>query len=141
MKMARRKNQDEPTIRMVSVPVLLDGLREQTSKFGPSAYVITVTDAGKAHVVSVLVDWTDDRLVFGAGRTTLANSAARPDVALLWAPIEPGGYSLIVDGTATRDDPGLDRLAVRPSKAILHRSAEPSATGAQVSDCVPVLKT
>jgi hypothetical protein len=59
----------------------------------------------------------------------------------LWAPIEPGGYSLIVDGTATRDDPGLDRLAVRPSKAILHRSAEPSATGAQVSDCVPVLKT
>jgi hypothetical protein len=122
--------------------VLLDGLREQTTKFGPSAYVITVTDGGKPHVVSVMVDWSDDRLVFGAGRTTLACVAARSDVALLWAPIEPGGYSLIVDGVATREDPQRDRLSLRPAKAILHRSAATSTDAdGQVSDCVPVLKT
>jgi hypothetical protein len=122
--------------------VLLNGLREQTTKFGQSAYVITVTDEGKPHVVSVMVDWSDDRLVFGAGRTTLACAAARPDVALFWAPIEPGGYSLIVDGKAAREDPLLDRLSLLPAKAILHRSAAKSApTDAQVSDCVVVLKT
>jgi hypothetical protein len=123
--------------------VLLDGLREQTTKFGRSAYVITVTGDAKPHVVSVLVDWSDDRLVFGAGRTTLACAAERPDVALLWAPTEPGGYSLIVDGWASREDPERDRLSLKPSKAILHRSAAPSedATDGQVSDCVRVLKT
>jgi hypothetical protein len=122
--------------------VLLDGLREQTTRFGRSAYVITVTDDGKPHVVSVVVDWNDDRLVFGAGRTTLANVGERPDIALFWAPIEPGGYSLIVDGRAERADPGRDDITLRPSKAILHRSAAPSATtDAQASDCVAVLKT
>jgi hypothetical protein len=122
--------------------VLLNGLREQTTKFGQSAYVITVTAGGRPHVVSVVVEWRDDRLVFGAGRTTLACAAERPEVALLWPPVEPGGYSLIVDGTASRADPSLDILTLQPSKAILHRSAEkPSATGGQVSDCVAVLKT
>jgi hypothetical protein len=124
----------------VSVPVLLDGLREQTTQFGPSAYVITVTGDGRPHVVSVVVEWSDDRLVFGAGRSTLANAAERPEIALFWAPIEPGGYSLIVDGRA---ESGSDRIHLQPSKAILHRSAAaPStATGGQVSDCVAVLKT
>jgi hypothetical protein len=122
--------------------VQLDGLREQTTQFGPSAYVITVTGDGRPHVVSVVVDWSDERLVFGAGRSTLANAADRPDIALFWAPTEPGGYSLIVDGHAERADPGLDLLALQPAKAILHRSAAaPPTTGGQVSDCVAVLKT
>jgi hypothetical protein len=122
--------------------VLLNGLREQTTQFGPSAYVITVTGDGRPHVVSVVVDWSDDRLVFGAGRSTLANAAERPEIALFWAPIEPGGYSLIVDGRAERDQPGSDRIRLQPSKAILHRSAvAPTTTDGQVSDCVAVLKT
>jgi hypothetical protein len=122
--------------------VQLDGLREQTTQFGSSAYVITVTNDGRPHVVSVVVDWSDDQLVFGAGRSTLANAADRPEIALFWAPIEPGGYSLIVDGRAERIDPGRDRLTLQPSKAILHRSAgAPSPSGGQVSDCVAVLKT
>jgi hypothetical protein len=122
--------------------VQLDGLREQTTKFGESAYVITVTDDGKPHVVSVVVDWDGDRLTFGAGRTTLSCAAQRPAVALLWAPVEAGGYSLIVDGWATREDPSVDILTLQPSKAILHRSAERSTeAGGQVSDCVAVLKT
>jgi hypothetical protein len=123
--------------------VLLNGLREQTTEFGPSAYVITVTGDGRPHVVSVAVDWSDDQLVFGAGRSTLANAAARPEIALFWAPIEPGGYSLIVDGRAERDEPGTDRIRLQPSKAILHRSAAApvTATGGQVSDCVAVLKS
>jgi Pyridoxamine 5'-phosphate oxidase len=118
--------------------VLLDGLREQTTQFGDAAYVITVTDDGKPHAVSVTVGWDDDLLTFGAGRTTLANAAERPDVALLWPPVEAGGYSLIVDGHASRRAGAAgDGLAVQPSRAVLHR---PAATGPPRSDCVNVFK-
>jgi hypothetical protein len=122
--------------------VLLDGLREQTSKFGEAAFVITVTPDGKPHATSVTVGWEGDLLTFGAGRTTLANAAERPDVALFWPPVEPGGYSLIVDGWASRrPGPGGEGLAVQPSKAVLHRAAPGSSpTGPPVSDCVTVLK-
>jgi hypothetical protein len=117
--------------------VLLDGLREQTTRFGDSAYVLTVTDDGKPHAVAVTVGWDDDTLTFGAGRTTMANAAARPDVALLWPPVEPGGYSLIVDGCAAhRQSPSGDGLVVQPIRAVLHRPA-PGGTG---SDCVNILK-
>ena len=119
--------------------MLLEGLREQTSRFGEAAYVITVTADGRPHAVSVTVGWDDDRLTFGAGRTTLANAAERPDIALLWPPFEPDGYSLIVDGYAERrSGPAGDGLAVQPSRAVLHRSAPGS--GPHVSDCVTVLK-
>jgi hypothetical protein len=87
----------------------------------------------------VTVGWDGDALTFGAGRTTLANAAERPDIALLWPPFEPGGYSLIVDGSAERrTGPAGDGLSVQPSRAVLHRSAPGS--GPPVSDCVTVLK-
>ena len=52
----------------------------------------------------------------------------RPDVTMLWAPVEDGGFSLIVDGRASVDG---ERVVLRPEKAILHRQA---AGGG--SDCV-----
>ncbi len=126
-----------PTIGSVSVPVLLDDLREQTTRFGDAAYVITVTADGRPHAVSVKVGWDDDALSFGAGRTTVANASDRPDIALLWPPFEPGGYSLIVDGHASRRDGAAgDGLVVEPSRAVLHRPAS-SGPG---SDCVNILE-
>jgi hypothetical protein len=47
---------------------------------------------------------------------------------MLWAPVEDGGFSLIVDGRASVDG---ERVVLRPEKAILHRQA---AGGG--SDCV-----
>ena len=73
-----------------------------------------------------------------AGRRTVGNAAARPAVALLWPPAEPGGYSLIVDGDATTAD---DRLVVAPTKAVLHRPGPPppaAAASGCTSDCVRV---
>jgi hypothetical protein len=61
-------------------------------------------------------------------------------VSLLWPPAEPGGYSLIVDGTAAA---GVreGRLAVTPTRAVLHRpaSAPGDARPGCSADCVPIL--
>jgi hypothetical protein len=61
-------------------------------------------------------------------------------VSLLWPPNEPGGYSLIVDGAAAPSDDG--RIAVTPTRAVLHRPAagsDASSPGCG-ADCVPILR-
>jgi hypothetical protein len=121
----------------MSIAVGLDELRAQIEQFG-TAYVLTVSDDGRAHSVAVSVGWRGDDLVVPAGRTTSRNATARPLVALLWPPTaaDADGYSLIVDATfvASAEIEGGHELTLRPTKAVLHRAA-PSGVG---SDCTPV---
>lgn len=122
----------------MSVPVVLDRLREEVYRFGLSPYLLTVTADGRPHAVSVTVVWDGDELAASAGRTTLANARERPAVSLLWPPTERGGYALILDGVARAE---TDRVSVRPTSAVLHRSAAgPEGIGPPQSDCVPVLR-
>ena len=121
----------------VSVTVALDALRARVEEFGSIAFLLTVGESARPHVVSVGVEWDADRLVAGAGRTTSANVGRRPTVSLLWAAPEAGEYALIVDGAAaieTRDETAV--VVIEPSRAVLHRVA--SATG-QGPSCVTVL--
>jgi len=104
----------------MSLPVALDGLREEVARFGSAPYLITVRDDGSPHAVAVSVDWDGDRLAASVGVRTAANAAACPRVSLLWTPDETGGYSLIVDGAADVDG---EQLRVAPSRAVLHRPA------------------
>jgi len=127
-------------MRGVSVPVALDRLYAEVERFGRSPYLLTVAADGRPHAVAVTVRWRGDELVASAGNRTRANAAERPLVSLLWPPAEPGGFSLIVDGTAADADGG--GVSVRPTTAVLHRPAprEPgddrdSSCG---SDCVPL---
>ncbi|HTX97681.1 MAG TPA: pyridoxamine 5'-phosphate oxidase family protein [Mycobacterium sp.] len=115
----------------------------------PYAYLITVDDDYRAHTVTVepqLRSNSEDPngaiidvgLIGGRTRDNLAH---RRDVTLLWPPPEPGGYSLIVDGSAEVTDAGDEtaRLGVVPSRALLHREADPeSPTLAKdcLHDCV-----
>ncbi|ORW00939.1 pyridoxamine 5'-phosphate oxidase family protein [Mycobacterium kyorinense] len=106
----------------------------------PFAYLITVDDDYRPHTVTVEPVLRDGVLDVGliGGRTT-KNLANRSDVTLLWPPRESGGYSLIVDGRAEVTDAGDDtvRLAVVPTKALLHRNADsPSAAKGCLHDCV-----
>jgi hypothetical protein len=145
----------------VSVSVDLQALRDRLGDFGSRAFLVTVGDDGRPHVVSVHVGTDGDRLVVAAGRRTSANVATRPDVTLLWAsPVDPGvlvepgdsgcsegsfepdqpvalgEYGLIVDGAGELVDADPPAVAIRPTAAVLHRLADAAGDGPA---CVPVL--
>ena len=126
----------------MSVPVELAELRDQVATFGDTPYALTVRPDGRPHAVCTRVRWDGNRLRLAAGRTTAANSTTNPAVTLLWPPVEPGGYSLIVDGTASAADDG-DAVLLTPAKAVLHRSLPGAAAedpAVHGHDCVPVLE-
>jgi hypothetical protein len=122
----------------MSIPVPLERLRAAVDERGPHAYVVTVSDDGRPHVVHAAVRWQDGRLASEVGRRSLANAIARPAVSLLFPVRGAHDYSLIVDGTAAVDE---QRLVVTPTKGVLHRPAaapDPTASGC-AADCVPLL--
>lgn len=89
-------------------------------------FLATAGRDGRVHVVAVTVELDDATFsVHGAGATTLANLTRNPAVTLAWAPPEPDGYSLVVDGVARFDGAVL---RVRTTSAVLHRPA-PTPSG------------
>jgi len=124
----------------VSVPVTLDRLRAEIGRFARSPYLLTVGDDARPHAVAVSAAWEGDALAVAVGRASAANAAARPGVSLLWPPNEPGGYSLIVDGSAASTG-GQGRIAFTPMRAVLHRPASgpDSAKPGCSADCLPIL--
>jgi hypothetical protein len=119
----------------MSVKVELGELAATLADFDV-AYLVTVSDEGRAHVLSVFADPTAGGLVVeGVGRHTQANAAAHPDVTLVFPPRDAGGYTLLVDGRASVAD---STVTIVPATAILHRPAV-APDGRRVgSDCVDV---
>jgi hypothetical protein len=121
----------------VSVPVELDALAEALAARPPQALLLTVNEADRPHAVAVEVTWDAGTLRAGAGSRTAANVARLPGVSLLWPSLEPGAYSLIVDGVA---EVVGGEVVVRPGRAVLHRTpvgtsgADPDQPG-----CITVL--
>src|SRR4030095_12359703 len=99
----------------MSVPVAVERLRNEILRFTFAPYLITVGDDAHPHAVAVDVTWERDTLALKVGKRSARNSSAHPQVSLLWPPNEPGGYTLIVDGTAafTTSD---DRIVVTPTR-------------------------
>jgi hypothetical protein len=108
----------------VSIRVELVDLPATTATYG-WAYLLTVRDDLRPHVVAVTPLWIDGTtLQMNVGGGTTANATARPAVTLCYPPLEAAGYSLVVDGAA---EPGADgMLLVRPTGAVLHRPAPPA---------------
>jgi hypothetical protein len=125
----------------MSIPVAIEKLKDETSRFALAPYLLTVTDDARPHAVAVAATWEGGELAMDVGKRSAANAAARPEVSLLWPPLEPGGYSLIVDGTAGLAHGGT-RIRVTPTRAVLHRpaaSADAAKPGCS-ADCVPILR-
>jgi len=107
----------------MSIRVELDALADAIKDRG-AGYLITTGLDGRPHTTSAQVSLAGATLTCGAGRKTGANIAAQPKVALLWAPTEPGDYSLIVDGDAVIEGEDDQRRAIiTATGAILHRAA------------------
>jgi hypothetical protein len=119
----------------MSLKVELGELAQALEPYG-FAYLVTVGEGGRAHVLAVTPVLGDDGLVVGGvGRHSQENATERSGVTLVWPPAEPGGFSLLVDGAATVDG---DTIVVAPTKAVLHRPA-PGPDGLRAgSDCAPV---
>lgn len=126
----------------MSIPVPLDDLRAAVERYGDRPFLLTVGDDGRAHATSCPVRWDGASLVASTGRRTTANARLRPAVAVLWPPVEPGDYSLIVDAAASSEAGAVGEVRLRPERAVLHRSgpsSDPSSTCG--SDCIPLATT
>jgi hypothetical protein len=127
----------------MSIRVELDELNAVAVRQAPFAYLLTVSDDGRAHAVAITprihasgagASTADGgSITCDAGRRSCANARSRPNVSLLWPPAEPGDYSLIVDGTATVDG---STVQIVPERAVRHRPAPEGG-----SDCAPVVVT
>ncbi|MBI2244139.1 MAG: pyridoxamine 5'-phosphate oxidase family protein [Nocardioides sp.] len=103
----------------MSIPVDLADLAATLADFD-RGYLLTTTD-GRVKAVSVRAVPADGVLRIAApGGGSLANLAANPGVTLLFAPRDPGGHTLLVDGTGRAEG---DDVVVTPAAAILHRAA------------------
>ena len=128
----------------VSIAVELARLRSEAETRGRSAYLLTVSEDGRPHVVALEVTWDEpagdpDRvlLVAKAGRSSAANIAARGSASVLWPASEPGGYALILDAAASVVDRDDDVVAVlAPERAVLHRT--PGGAGDEPT-CIKVV--
>jgi hypothetical protein len=104
----------------MSVAVELTDLPDKTAEFR-WAYLLTVRDDERPHVVAVTPSWVDGALVMSVGRGSARNAASRSSITLCYPPVDTTGFSLIVDGTATVD--GDDVVTLQPVTAVLHRPA------------------
>ena len=119
----------------MSIAVGLDELRAKIDEFTTDAYLLTVSDDGRAHSVAVPVRWDGDELVVPAGRTTRRNAAGAPARR---APLATARAWWLQPHRRRRHATRVDEDAGRwfePTRAVLHRPA-PSGDG---SDCEPVL--
>jgi len=122
----------------LSIPVELDKVREQVAACGPYAFLLTVTEDGRPHAVSLVVDWDGDELVCAPGSRTMANAERSAEVSLLWPVSGRAGFTLFVNGRAeVRGDGEARKLAVKPGSAVLHKTPEGEA---QAPGCVRVLQ-
>jgi hypothetical protein len=122
----------------MSVKVDLDQLAGALTDF-TFAYLVTVADDYRAHTVAVVPALVDGTFEIGTvGNSTRRNLAQHDGVTLVWPPRDPGGYSLIVDGTGQPKD---DRLRIAPTRAVLHRPAAPATPAPPAAPATPATAT
>ena len=125
----------------MSIPVEIEKLAEALADRG-AGYLLTASADGGVKAVSIDPSLAGGVLRCPPSRGSARNLADRPAATLLFPPTEPGGHTLLVDGTATADDEGI---TFTPGTAVLHRRADPAsgadgpaAPGGCGHDCAPV---
>ncbi|CAI9407449.1 pyridoxamine 5'-phosphate oxidase [Nocardioides sp. T2.26MG-1] len=102
----------------MSIPVDLADLPTTLADFD-RGYLLTTSD-DRVKAVSVRAEPAGDALrVATPGRGSVANVAANPVATLLFPPLQAGGFTLLVDGSADVDG---DDVVLTPSGAVLHKA-------------------
>lgn len=113
-------------------------LAEAISWYGREAYLLTVAKDGP-HTSNVAIELHDGCIDCSVGTSAAKNIAQQPNVSLFWPPTEPGGYALIVNGTAASKHPltGVTTAEITITKSVLHRPGPKPADsdGPCASDC------
>ena len=121
----------------------LERLHLEIKSAATEPYLLTVTGNDRPHCSYAAVEWDRDRIRVPAPSgwdVSVARGHLR--VTLLWPPEKPGGYSLIVDGTAvTITVNRVPCLEVTPTRAVLHRRGTPPSPNDSPcqSDCILIL--
>jgi hypothetical protein len=107
-----------------------------THPIGP--FLLTVTGEARPHVGDVRATWRGEEIVVAAPSSWPGSARyGHTDVSLLWPPSEPGGYSLIVDGTASTAG---GELTITPTRAVHYRPHRGQGESGEEcgNDCVPI---
>ncbi len=126
----------------MSIPVDLGDLEHALADFG-LGYLLTTSAEGRIKAITVEVSVADGVVhVPVPSRGTAANLAANPAATMLFPPLAPRGYTLLVDGAARSE--GDRGFVLEPASAVLHRpAAHADGDGGTVGsdcghDCAPV---
>jgi hypothetical protein len=107
----------------VSIPVEISALAEALDGRGPG-YLLTASADGRVKAVTVEPDLRDGVLHCPPSGGSARNLAANPAATLLFPPPVERGHTLLVDGTATTSEDGIE---FTPASAVLHRPADHAA--------------
>ncbi len=107
------------TLRRMSIAVPLEDLPAQLADY-PWGYLLTVSDELQSRVRAVPTELVDGKLRCRTGDGARGNVAVRPRLTMVFPSLEPGGFSLIVDGDGEALEDGV---TITPTHAVLHRPA------------------
>jgi hypothetical protein len=118
------------------MPVLF--LSQAISQYGREAYLLTIGKDGP-HTSNVSIDLRGSVIGCAIGASAARNIATEPNVSLFWPPTEPGGYAMILNGTAAQrcEPSGVTMAEITLTKSVLHRPGPKPADGDSpcASDC------
>jgi hypothetical protein len=114
-------------------------LVEAISHYGHEAYLLTVAN-DRPHASNVTIELRGGSIGCNVGLSAAKNVAREPNVSLFWPPIEPGGYALIINNTATSVHQVADvtMAEITLTKSVLHRPGPKlhDSDGPCGSDCI-----
>jgi hypothetical protein len=127
-----------PGVRTTEIIMPIRTLSEAVSHYGYEAYLLTVAEDGP-HIGNVTIDLRGIRIRCQPGVSAAKNIERKPNVSLFWPHTEPGGYALIVNGTAASENQlaGMPNVEITITKLVLHRAGpKPDDSNGQcASDC------
>ena len=97
-------------------------LADAIAHYGHEAYLLTVAKDGP-HTSHVTIELRGGSIGCTVGASAAKNIAREPKVSLFWPPTEPGGYTLIVNGTVAGECRPTDvtNAEITLTKSVLHR--------------------